>query len=233
MRRLRGVSVSYDAASGVVPQPPDFERFDFDTPIVGPIYGYNAPESVSGGIYQMGPTQQDKYTFWATNPGVLDHSAGVEVAARLKLVSQSSVNMTDRAGLALSFTDDRNLYNELYINENEIFINKRVGDSRVRDVAFAMDTTSAFHDYLMSLQGDVLTVLVDGVPRLSGSMFDANGLNLPTSSNIAVVGDITQSAASTWQMQTWTVSVVPEPAASLIIVCGILVPWARRPRRGN
>ncbi len=249
--RTFAAGVLYDASSNQLPQLPNFFRFDFDTPIVGPIYGFNAPQSVGGGVYEMGPTDQSRYTFWLTNTTVLDHTQTVRVSARLRLMSQASVNPTGRAGLALSFTDDRNLYNELYVNENEIFINKRVGDQRVRDVSFAMDTVAAFHDYTMQLVGDALTVLVDGIPRLHGSMFDANGLSLPTIENWAVVGDITSSAAGRWQMQTFGVDVsprkvndepyairaidsnasnaVPEPASALMISVFALA-CARRPR---
>jgi len=220
--------VSYDAATNLLPAPPSFLRFDADTPIVGPIFGFNAPQSVAGGIYQMGPTDQARYTFWYSNLTTLDHTQVVEVSARLKLVSQTSVNAADRAGLALAFTDDQNLYNELYLNAGEIFINRRVADTRVRDVAFAMDTTSAFHDYTMRLQAGVLTVLVDGTPRLTGAMFDANGLNLPTLPNWAVVGDITSSALGTWQMQTFTISVVPEPATGAGGLAATVLLYRRR-----
>jgi hypothetical protein len=228
---VRAAGVFYDASTNLLPAPPSFFRFDFDTPIVGPIFGFNAAQSIAGGVYQMGPTDQSKYTFWYTNVTVLDHTQVVEVSARLQLVSQTSANPADRAGLALSFTDDQNLYNELYLNSTEIFINKRVADTRVRDVAFSMDTTSAFHDYTMRLQSGVLTVLVDGTPRLTGALFDANGLNLPTLPNWAVVGDITSSALGTWQMQTFSVSVVPEPSLAVVALGGALAHLACARRR--
>lgn len=216
---------SYDASSNVLPGPPDFARFDFDTPVLGPLLGFNAPQSVGGGVYQMGESDVGKYTFWYNNNQVLDHTKTVEVSARLKLVSSNSGNPTDRAGLALALTDDRNFYNEFYIAPTEVFLNKRSGTTRVRDVAFAMDTTSAFHDYTFRLQGDSITILIDGVQRLTGSIFDTAGLSgVPTLQNWASIGDITSSASGTWQMQSMSVNVfVPEPATiaglSLLSAC--------------
>jgi hypothetical protein len=189
---------------------------------------------VAGGIYQMGETDVGRYTFWYNNNQILDHTKTVEIVARLKLVSSTSGNPTDRAGLGLAMTDDRNFYNEFYIAPTEVFLNKRSGTTRVRDVAFAMDTTSAFHDYMFRLQGDAITIFIDGVQRLSGTIFDTAGLSgVPTLQNWASLGDITSSASGTWQMQSMSVNVfVPEPATIGVLSFVIAMTVARPIKTG-
>lgn len=205
--------VTYDASGNTLPAAPAFTRFDADhfasSFFLSPYYGtgFNAPQSVSGGVYSTGPTSQSQYTFWYSDAQVLDHTQTVEVRARLRLVSQTSANPSDRAGLALGLTDDQNLYQEMYVNAGEVFINKA---GRVRDVAYALDAT-VWHDYVLRLQGNAVTVDVDGVTRLTGTTFAASGA--PTLANWAVVGDITGSASSSYEMTSFEIAVVPEPAA--------------------
>lgn len=212
-------SVQYDASGNVHPANPPFVRYDASHPL-GFINGYNAPQSVSGGIYRLGPTDTSRYTFWYTDALVLDHVRGVEISARLRLVSESSANPADRAGLALSLTDDRNLYQELYINASEAFINKA---GRLRDAAWSVDATQ-WHDYALRLIGDAITVDIDGITRLTGSVFAAAN-TLP---NWAVVGDITSSAQSEFEMTRFSVTVLPEPA--VLALAGAFVPLLRRAR---
>jgi hypothetical protein len=157
---------------------------------------------------------------------VLDHTKTVEVSARLKLDAQSSVNTSDRAGLALGLTNDQNLYQEMYINAGEVFINKA---GRVRDVAYLLDATQ-WHDYTLRVQGGVVTVDVDGVTRLTGSMFDPAG-SAPTLPSWAVVGDITSSASSSYEMTSFQVAVVPEPAMAIGVLG--MTPLLLRRRRGR
>jgi hypothetical protein len=208
----QGAVVSYDASGGTLPGGPAFTRFDASNPISFFVThnGYDAPQAVSGGVYSTGSTSQGLYTFWYTNALTLDHTKTVEVSARLKLDDQSSANTSDRAGLALGLTDNQNLYQEMYINAGEVFINKA---GRVRDVAYSLDATQ-WHDYTLRVQGGVVTVDVDGVTRLTGTMFDPAG-SAPTLPNWAVVGDITSSASSSYEMTSFQVAVVPEPGVAL------------------
>jgi hypothetical protein len=218
--------VAYDASGNTLPAGPAFTRFDANNifSILGAQNGFNAPQGVAGGIYSAGPSDQTKYTFWYSNTQVLDHTKTVEISARLKLDSQTSVNSADRAGLALGLTDDQNLYQEMYINAGEVFINKA---GRVRDVAFALDATQ-WHDYTLRVQGGAVTVDVDGITRLTGTMFDPAG-SAPTLANWAVVGDITSSAAGTFEMTSFQVAVVPEPTTlGLLVTAPLLI--RRRPR---
>lgn len=213
--------ISYDANGDTLPSAAGFTRYDAEHPFSMILHnGFDASQSVSGGVYATGPTDQAKYTFWYSAGQVLDHTKTVEISARLKVDAQSSVNASDRAGLALGLTNDQNLYQEMYINAGEVFINKA---GRVRDVAFALDAMQ-WHDYVLRVQGNTVTVDVDGVTRLTGSMFDPVG-SAPTLANWAVVGDITSSASSSYEMTNFSVAVVPEPgmAIGLMAVTPLLV----------
>jgi hypothetical protein len=227
---LSAGAVSYDASSNQLPAAPDWARFDANTPIVGGLFGFNANQSVSGGVYEMGPSDSGKYTFWYSNAQTLDHTKTVELSARLKLISQTSVDPTNRSGLGIAITDDGNLYSEMYIGDGEIFLNKLLAGARVRDTAFTMDT-GVFHDYTMRHQGSTISILVDGITRLAGSTFDASAIALPTLPNWASVGDITSNALGTWQMQSMSVNVfVPEPACGMLLIGGMLAGVSRRSR---
>jgi len=217
-------SVSYDASGNTLPPTPPFIRYDASHPL-GFLNGYNAPQSVSGGVYSMGPTDVARYTFWYTDALVLDHLKGVEISATLRLISEYSSNPTDRAGLAIGLTDDRNLYQELYIHPTEVFINKA---GRLRDSAWLLDAT-AWHVYTVRLIDQTVTVEIDGVARLTGTMFAAEN-TLP---NWAVVGDITSSARSEFQMTRFNVTVLPEPATAGLwgmAASAVLIIWRRRER---
>lgn len=222
-----GSIVSYDASGNAFPASPDFTRFDASNLISVLVThnGFNAPQSIASGVYSMGPTDQNKYTFWYTNSQVLDHTKTVEISARLKIDSEHSVNVPDRAGLALGLTDDQNLYQEMYINAGEVFINTT---GRVRDESFSLDATQ-WHDYTLRVQNGVVTVDVDGITRLTGAMFDPAG-SAPTLPNWAVVGDITSSADSTFDMSSFSVAVVPEPMTIMgaVVLTPLLLSRSRR-----
>lgn len=220
-------SVSYSAAANLPPAPPFF-RFDANVPINPNPFGYNAPQSVAGGTLSAGPTDAALYTFYFTNALVLDHTQRIEISAELRLLS--SVNTSrpeDRSGLGIAFTDNRNLYTELYIAPTEIILN---GAGRVRAAAASLDT-SVFHTYKLVLESDVLEVYVDDVPTLTGGIFDATGFGAPTLPNWASVGDITSNASGAFEMKSFTVSVIPEPAALTAAMLALLPLRRRRPLR--
>lgn len=224
-------AATYSAAGNAMPGAP-FERFDANhvgstfplSPYFGKGYTPSPDHSAAGGIYSSGQSDQGRYTFWFDPSQTLNTSAGVDLAARLKVTS-SSVS-ADLAGVAIALTDSMNHYAEVYLGTGEIFIN---GAGRVRDEAHAMDTTDGFHDYLVRVRGTDVSVYVDGTLRLTGNSFFAATGSAPTLANWAVLGDITSSAAGAYEMQSFAV-LVPEPSAlTLIGTVGVLA--MRRGRR--
>jgi hypothetical protein len=222
---------AYSAALNTLPGAP-FQRFDASHPastsMLSPYFGQGftpSPDhSVTGGVYSSGQTDQAKYTFWFDSSQTLNAATGVDITARLKVTASSSVSI-NRAGVAIGMTDNANNYTEVYLGTSEIFIN---GAGRTRSATFAMDTASAFHDYLVHVQGTSVSVFVDGVLRLSGNSFFASVGSAPTLPNWAALGDITSSAAGTYQMQSFEVA-VPEPVGlGLIGVVGLLSLRRRR-----
>jgi hypothetical protein len=228
------VASTYSAAGNTLPGAP-FERFDaghfFSTFALSPYFGKgftpSPDQSVASGIYSSGLTDQAKYTFWFDSSQTLNAANGIDVTARMKVTSSSSVS-TDRAGVAIGLTDSANNYTEIYLGMSEIFIN---GAGRVRSATYTMDTTDAFHDYFVHVQGTSVSVFVDGVQRLTGSSFFASTGTAPTLANWAALGDITSSAAGAYQVQSFAIA-VPEPATmGVLVVAGLLC--ARRDRRGR
>jgi hypothetical protein len=224
----------YSAAGNTLPGAP-LDRFDaahfFSTFSLSPYFGLGftpSPDhSVAGGVYSSGQTDQGKYTFWMDASQTLSAASGFDISARLKVTTSSSIS-TNRAGVAIGMTDSANNYTEIYLGTNEIFIN---GVGRVRSATYAMDTTDDFHDYLLRVQGTGVSVFVDGVLRLSGTSFFASTGTAPTLANTAAFGDITQSAAGAYQLQSFAVT-VPEPVGvGLIGLAGLLGMRRRRRRR--
>jgi hypothetical protein len=224
---------TYSAALNTLPAAP-FERFDaghfFSTfplsPYFGKGYTPSPDQSVAGGIYSSGLTDQAKYTFWFDSSQTLNAANGVDVTARMKVTSSSSVS-TDRAGVAIGLTDSANNYAEIYLGTSEIFIN---GAGRTRSATYAMDTTDAFHDYLVHVQGTNVSVFVDGVQRLTGNSFFASTGTAPTLANWAALGDITSSAAGAYQLQSFAIA-APEPVISSVLVVAGLLCGRRQLRR--
>ena len=220
-------AATYDAGTDALPASP-FVRYDAQHPISSipefspgvpnPYYntGYTpSPDhSVSGGVYHSGLSDTRKYTFWYDPSQTLDSNQTIELRARMRITSSTS-SSNDRAGVALALTDDQNRYTEMYLGTDEIFLN---GVGRTRVGTFAIDADGGFHDYVLRVQGTDVTVLVDGVPRLTGSTFDANTVNAPTLENWAVFGDITGSASGGYELQSFSSVVVPEPGAGIAIL---------------
>lgn len=226
----RAQGSAYSAAGNTLPSTP-FDRFDadhfFSTFFASPYFGLGftpSPDhSVAGGVYSSGQTDQAKYTFWMDASQTLNAATGFDITARLKVTASSSIS-TNRAGVAIGMTDSANNYTEIYLGTNEIFI---TGVGRVRSATHAMDTTDDFHDYLLRVQGTSVSVFVDGVLRLSGSSFFASTGTAPTLANTAAFGDITQSAAGAYQLQSFAIT-VPEPAGAGLIGLAGLVGMRRR-----
>jgi hypothetical protein len=193
------------------------------SPYFGTGFTPSPDHSVAGGIYDSVLTDSAKYTFWYNDSLVLDETQTIEVSARLKVLSSTST--ATRAGVALALTSDQNNYTELYLTTAGIFLN---GVGRVPIGNFAIDTTAAFHDYLLRVTGTSVDVLVDGISQITGTSFDASTVAAPTLPNWAVLGDITSNAAGQYQMESFSVSVVPEPAGIAVFGIGILVALARK-----
>ncbi|HEX3358389.1 MAG TPA: hypothetical protein VHS31_15555 [Tepidisphaeraceae bacterium] len=228
---VMAVTSSYDASGNTLPGS-NFTRFDasnlistfpsvpgFTNPYFGTGFTPNPDQSVTGGVYDSGLTNSSKYTFWYDTAQTLDENQTIKIDARLKVIS--STTAANRAGVALALTSNQNNYTELYFTPLEIFLN---GAGRVTTGSFAIDTTAAFHDYELQIQGTSVSVLVDGVPEITGTSFNASTVSAPTLANWAVFGDITSDAAGEYRIQSFSESVVPEPAMiGTIFGIGILI----------
>ncbi len=226
---LHAATDTYDASTNALPSG-DFSRFDAQnigsiipiSPFFGEGFTPNPDQSVSGGIYDSGLTDTSHYTFWYDPDLTLDESQTITLATNLKVIS--STTATNRAGVAMALTDKDNDYGELYLTPTSIFLN---GPGRVEGASFAMNTTSAFHTYQMTVHGSNITVSVDGTPELTGQTFTTSGA--PTLANWATLGDITSDAAGEYQLKNFSVGVAaPEPVALSLAAPLALLLWRRR-----
>ena len=99
------------------------------------------------------------------------------------------------------------------------------GPGRVESSSVAAPSTveSGFSTYALTLNNGVVTASINGVNVLTGAMFTPPAGDLPTSANVAAVGDITSDASSTYELTNFTVSVVPEPIAlPILAISGLL-----------
>lgn len=106
----------------------------------------------------------------------VDNSAGYTVTARLKVIDSSS---------SLSqwiMIYDGTYHFPLYFADDEIKV-PNIYTTSVSDDVYAMDTTDAYHIYVIEVSGSSLTVKVDGTTRITAT------LDATTSSKFIEFGD--------------------------------------------
>jgi hypothetical protein len=204
--------IAYSATGNQLPADPI--RYVDTSNLTGPA----TTPTVANGMATLGATSMAGYSFWYTDNLLLDHTQTVDVIAQLRLDSENSTDPTDRSGLAIAITDDRDLYQDLFIDPTEAFFDKidSTGTQRVRDSSVSLDATQ-FHTYDLRLAGNTVTLLVDSTPTISSNLFNVaqtGDFELP---DYAAVGDISTSAQSQFDLKSFTVSVVPEPAYGAIV----------------
>jgi len=228
----RASFISYDASSGLLPVDPPFRYVD-----TAYLYGSAVTPSISAGIASLGPTSTLGRSFWYTDVLTLNHLAGVEISARLRLDSESSSDPTDDSGLAITLTDDRDLYQDLFISPTDVFFGKlnAAGTGVTRDTSYALDTTQ-WHNYTIDLLGNTVALGVDGSSQISSSLFDIAPTGQLVFPDFVTLGDVAVDASSQFEMTSFSVLVVPEPsytsadALAAAIVIAVLS-FASRPIR--
>lgn len=204
----RASLITYDASSGYLPADPPFRYVD-----TAYLYGSAVTPGISAGIASLGPTSTLGRSFWYTDVLTLNHAAGVEISARLRLDSESSSDPTDDSGLAITPTDDRDLYQSLFISPTEAFFGKlnAPGTGVTRDTSYALDATQ-WHTYTIDLLGNTVTLGVDGSPQITSSLFDVASTGQLVFPDFVSLGDVAVNANSEFDMVSFSVLVVPEPS---------------------
>jgi hypothetical protein len=222
-----GAMVSYDAAGNALPSDPI--RYLDTTRLLGP----EILPTISGGVLSLGPTSNAGYSFWYTDALTVDHTQSVDISARLKLNSESSTNSA-QSGFAIAFTDDRDLYQDLFFTPTGVFFDKLdpTGTQRVQDGFFAVDTTQ-YHNYDLKFSGNSVTLSVDGKQDLSGLVFDVAATGDVVLPDFVSFGDISSTSQSSFALTSFSAAVVPEPsfAVPAMLALAGMIAWRKRPVR--
>jgi hypothetical protein len=163
----------------------------------------------------------------------LPHATGFIISADLRLDSENSADETDDSGLAIAFSDDRSLYQNLFIESSGVFFSKLNTDatSIVRDTSFSMNT-SEWHLYSIQVLGDDVTLSVDGTPELSSTLFNLSATGQLVLPDYAALGDIMPNAESQFDFTTFAVT-VPEPSYASAGLLAMAMVIAMRTRRNH
>jgi hypothetical protein len=194
------------------------------------------PVVVASNTLSVGPTSTTGYDFLGFSGAFvalnLNQTETIQVSATLKLDAESTLpaDVANRAGLGMGFTDSGNDYTELYINSTGVFLNGPGRLAYESPVAVGgADGTADFHTYMLQLSAGIVSVYVDGTQVITGGvMFTPPAGDQPTQANSAAVGDITSDSNSTYDLTSFSVAVVPEPASAAIIFSGLALLGTRR-----
>ncbi len=221
-------TATYDSATGLLPTDPPFRYVDTSS-----LFGSPVNPTISDDVASLGPTSDLGRSFWYTDEMILSDETGFEISATLKLDSESSTDPTDQAGLAIAFSDDQDLYQNLFITPTEVFFSKLNPSQTdiVPDTSYAMDTTT-WNTFTIQVQDGDVDLSVDGTPEISSTMFNLSATGQLVLPDYAALGDISPVANSQFDFTSFSV-VVPEPSYAGATAVAIALIIASRVRRSH
>jgi hypothetical protein len=223
----RAEVMTYDSSSGQLPGDP-FRYVDTSS-----LFSSAVTPTISDDVASLGPTTDLGRSFWYTDQDVLPHDTGFVVSATLKLDSESSTDPIDQSGLAIAFSDDRALYQNLFIDPSGVFFSKLNPSqtSIIPDTSFSMDT-AVWNTYTIQVLGDDVTLSVNGTPEIASTLFNLSATGELVLPDYAALGDISPAAQSQFDFTTFSV-VVPEPSYAAATAIAIAIIVATRLRRSH
>jgi hypothetical protein len=225
---LGSMIVSYSAAGNTLPADPTFRYVD-----TSGLFGPAVTPTVAGGIATLGPTSALGRSFWYTDVLTLNHNPGFEITADLRVDSETSANPTTDTGVAIAFTDDRDLYQNLFFTPTSVYFSKlnNTGTAEVEDDSYTMDTTT-FHTYTIDVDNNDVTLSVDGTPELTSQLFNLAETGQLVLPDTAELGDVATDASSQFDLTSFSVA-VPEPrygGPMLLAIAAVIAARTLRPR---
>jgi hypothetical protein len=157
----------------------------------------------------------------------LNPTTGFTVNLNVQINSESH-SSNDRAGFSLIAigSDDNGI--ELGFWTGDIWAQSSTF-THSEDASF--NTTSAAHQYALTIQGGNYTLYADGSQILTGATRNYSAAGAPyTLSNYLFIGDDTTSASGAESISSFSVS-VPEPSMAGIGLCAAGLALLARPRR--
>jgi hypothetical protein len=180
-----------------------------------------------------------QFVVFRTSPFALDTVSGFTLNFGLQV--QAEAHQSDnRAGYSVLLQGlDQRKSLELSFWESEVwamdFVPGGADGGFVRGNGAALDTTSAFRQYALTVQGNLYTLRADGSAVLSGTMVDyAPGFPasvIYNASNVLFFGDNSSRGQSVVDLGLVSVTAVPEPASALLLAAGLALALLRARRR--
>lgn len=222
--------VLYDPASGSLPAAQGW----LTSATAGAAPG---TQTLSGGRLVIDTAGSDVVAFGNArlSPVALDAAAGYAVEFSLQVLAESHAS-PNRAGfslllvgsdpaqsVALSFWQDR-----VWVPT----VDASAADRFVQGAGAGFDTTAAFTDYRLLVQGGRYSLSAGGQALFSGTLQDYRSGGLPyTVPNLVFFGDDSSRGSAQVALGAISISPVPEPASAWMLLAGLGVRAALRIKR--
>ncbi len=209
-------TIVYDPNLGSLPQAQGWTFFD---------NGFNPPPSVSGGILSH-DSGASGARWWETHAAsATDFNLGASISADVKVISSAYQPAgLQRAGYYLAMGDSAGRLAYVGITDTGVFL---LNDLTSINSFVTMDTTSAFHNYSVRANGNVIRLFVDNSIVTSLGLGTANGGSYM---NYVWFGAGTSLMRSNTLTKTVTFDAVPEPSTIIVLSIGALVASRRKKR---
>ena len=195
---------TYEASAGTLPSAQGWTHFSSGLP--------ESNYSVSAGSLLQGPTDPDTNIQGYKSSGInFDFARDTIVAtSRLQIISSGLTHPPDptgqgfrRAGWNLQVTDEQGRLVVLFVGSTGFFL---LGQNSESSGLVAFDTTTAFHDYRLTVNSSGASLTVDGTPMgsLTFAQLRTDGA---VDANTMHIGDRTLAQASSSRLSSFSLSV--------------------------
>jgi hypothetical protein len=208
--------LTYDASLGTLPQAQGWTFQGNTTPA----------STISGGVFQYGPTSVNGTTYWEHNPvetvNFATHVSSIEAEIQLSGSDWGNISGFRRAGFALMLTDDAGRWVIAEIGDNRISLGN--DNNRTSDPFAVVDFTQSFRSVRLEAGPAGGRLFVDGVLQLTLAL--GTGMSGGAQGWFGD-GTILANADST-SIRSVTYSAIPTPGAAVALA---LLPIISRRKR--
>lgn len=169
------------------------------------------------------------------SPVALDATAGYAVDFSLQVLAESHAS-ANRAGFSLLLVgSDPAQSVALSFWQGRVWVptvDASTADRFVQGAGASFDTTAAFTDYRLRVQGGRYSLNAGGQALFSGTLQDYRSGGVPyTVPNLVFFGDDSSRGSAQVALGAISISPVPEPASALLLLAGLGVVAAFRIKR--